>query len=132
MALMKRIRVLMAFSSMNRVLPLKAVLMREPDIEIVGDAIDAIDILLKVASTHAEVVAIDLPLSGKDPGLCSHILAEYPEVKILAVSEERDRIVIYETAMLRREAPNTSLENLVDLIRRTMNRVDTGWVRLPG
>jgi DNA-binding NarL/FixJ family response regulator len=115
---------LLGLSSMDRLFPLKAMLIREPDIEIVGVAIDALDILLKVASTHAEVVVIDLPASGKDSGLCSHILAEYPEVKIFAVSEEGDRIVNYETAMLRREASDTSLENLVDLIRMSTSYAD--------
>jgi DNA-binding NarL/FixJ family response regulator len=124
-------RVLLGFSSINKVLTLKEMLMREPDIEIVGEAIDALDILLKVAGTHAEVVVIDLPSSGKDSGLCSHILAEYPEVRVFAVSEEGDRIVNYEMAMLRKEASNTSLENLVDLIHRSVSCVDTGWVRLP-
>jgi DNA-binding NarL/FixJ family response regulator len=129
---MERIRVLLGFSSIEKILSLKAMLMQEPDIEIVGEAIDAVDILLKVASTRAEVVAIDLPSEGKDAGLSSHILAEYPEVKILAVSEEGDRIVKYETAILRREAPNASLENLVDFIRLSMTCVNNGWVRLPG
>jgi DNA-binding NarL/FixJ family response regulator len=129
---MARIRVLLGFSSIDKVLALKAMLMQEPDIEIVGEAIDAVDILLKVASTHAEVVAIDLPSAGKDAGLSSHILAEYPEVKILAVSEDGDRIIIYETAILRREAANTSLESLVHLIRQSMSCVNNGWVRLPG
>jgi DNA-binding NarL/FixJ family response regulator len=124
-------RVLLGLSSISKVLTYKAMLMREPDIKIVGEAIDPLDILLKVASTHAEVVVIDLPSSGKDSGLCSHILAEYPEVRIFAVSEEGDRIVYYEMAMLRREASNTSLANLVDLIHQSVNYVDNGWVRLP-
>ena len=118
---MERIRVLLGFSSMNRVLSFKAMLMWEPDIEIVGEAIDAVDILLKVPWTHAEVVAIDLPDGKRDAGLSSHILAEYPEVKIFAVSEEGDRLVMYETGIVRSKILGTTQENLVDLIRRSMN-----------
>jgi DNA-binding NarL/FixJ family response regulator len=129
---MEKIRVLLGFSRIEKILPLKALLMQEPDIEIVGEAIDAVDILLKIASTRAEVVAINLPSAGKDAGLSSHILAEYPEVKIFAVSEEGDRIVMYETGMMRREASDTSLESLGGLIRQSMSNVDNGWVRLPG
>ena len=127
---MERIRVLLGLSSINRNILFKAMLMKEPDLEIVGEATDAIDILLQVASTRAEVVVIDLPSAKNDAGLSSHILTEYPETKILAVSEGRDRMVIYETSVLRWEATNTSLESLGDLIRRLMPCVDNGWVRL--
>ena len=114
-------------SSVNKIMSLKTVFMQEPDIEIVGEASDTIDILLEVGNSHAEVVAIDVPLSGKDSGLCSHLLAEYPAVKVFAVSEEGDKILMYETAVLRREVSNTSLENLPDLIRRSMRSLYNGW-----
>jgi DNA-binding NarL/FixJ family response regulator len=123
---MSRIRVFIGFSSVNKIMSLKTVFMQEPDIEIVGEASDTIDILLEVGNSHAEVVAIDVPLSGKDSGLCSHLLAEYPAVKVFAVSEEGDRILMYETAVLRREIANTSLGNLPDLIRRSMRSLYNG------
>ncbi len=124
---MARIRVLLGFSVMDRALPLKLMLIQEPDMEIVGEAIDTVDILLKVGCTHAEVVVIDLPRYGKDSGLCSHLLAEYPEVKVFALSEEGDRIVMYETAMVRKQASETSVEKLVDLIRHSVRGEDNGW-----
>ena len=97
--------------------------------EIVGVATDTIDVLLKVGDTHANVVAIDLPWNGKDSGLCSHLLAEYPELKIVAVSEKGDTVVLYEIVMLRRQASDTSLEKLVDLIRGSVSSVDIAWDR---
>lgn len=124
---MSRIRVFLGCSSVYKIMSLKTVFRQEPDIEIVGEAIDTVDILLEVGNSHAEVVAIDVPLSGNDSGLCSHLLAEYPEVKVFAVSEEGDRILMYETAVLRREISNTSLGNLPDLIRRSMRSMYNGW-----
>jgi hypothetical protein len=104
--------------------------MLEPDIQVVGEAIDAVDILLKIGRTNADAVAIDLPPSGKDAGLSSHILAEYPDVRIFAVSKGGDRIFIYETAVFRRETSQTSLESLGKVIRSIIC-LDNGWVRLP-
>jgi DNA-binding NarL/FixJ family response regulator len=104
---------------------LKARLMQDPHIEIVGEATNNVEILLNVGCTRAEVAAIDLPLSGEESGLCSHLLAEYPDVKVFALSEGGDRVVIYETGVLRREVPNTSLENLTNLIRRSMRSMDS-------
>ena len=50
---------------MNRIPTLKAMLMREPDMELVGEAIDTLDVLLQVKNTNAEVVAIDLHTMNK-------------------------------------------------------------------
>jgi hypothetical protein len=47
-------------SCIDRFLPLKAILIQEPDMEIVGEAIDTVDILLMVGNTHAEIVVADL------------------------------------------------------------------------
>ena len=124
---MSRIRVLMGLSGMDKILPLEVMLMSEPDIEIVGEAIDIVDILLKVGSTRAEVVVIDLPRCGKDSGLCSHLLAEYPDVKIMAVSEDGNRIVMYETAMVRKQTSSASVEKLVDLIRQSVRGEVNSW-----
>lgn len=124
---MSRIRVFLGSSSVNKIIFLKTVLMQEPDIEIVGEATDTMDILLEVGNSRAEVVTINVPLSGKDSGLCSHLLAEYPELKVFAVSEEGDRILMYEAAVLRREISNTSMGNLPDLIRRSMKNLYNGW-----
>jgi DNA-binding NarL/FixJ family response regulator len=123
---MSKIKVFLGFSSVNKIMSLKTVFMQDSDIEIVGEANDAVDVLLNVSSTRAEVVVIDLPSSGKDSGLSSHLLAEYPELKVLAISEGGDKIVMYETAMLRREISNTSLGNLADLIRRSLRSLYNG------
>jgi DNA-binding NarL/FixJ family response regulator len=129
---MAKYRVLLGLSSISKNIALKSLLMHESDIEIVSQADNALDILLGITNHRAEVVVIDLPSSGKDSGLCSHILAEFPEVKILAVSEGGNRIVIYEMAMLRREESDTSLENLAHFIRKSVNYIDNGWVRIAG
>lgn len=124
------IRVLLGFSSIDMIHQVKTCLMLEPDIQVVGEANDAVDILLKIATTNPDVVAIDLPSSGKDAGLNSHILTEYPDVRILAISRKGDRIVIYETAVFRRETLHTSLESLGEVIR-SISCLENGWVRLP-
>ena len=125
--LMVKIRILLALSNVKGILSLKTMLMQQPDMEIVAEASDPIDVLLKVGTNQAEVVAIDLPTSDEDSGLCSHLLAEYPHVKIIAISEEGDRAMMYKTGMVRRQIPDTSLEYLVDLIRWSMINTDTGW-----
>ena len=96
----------------------------EPDLEIVGEVIHPIDVLLELGSTQAEVVVIDLPTSGEDPGLCSHLLAESPEVKVVAVSTGGETSIVYETGVTRRYIPDASPETVAQFIRSlTGNRI---------
>ena len=131
---MAKIRIFLALSRVKRLPALKNMLMRTPDMELVGEDGGSIDILLKAGATRAQVVAIDLPSTGEDSGLCSHLLAEYPQLKIVAVSEEGDRIIMYETRMTRKLTSDTSLEGLMDLIRWSVSNDDLEWddMRLSG
>ena len=121
------IRVLLAVWCMKETTFLKTMLLQEPDIEIVGEAVDNVDALLKVGSTRADIVAVDLPPCGKDPGLCSHLLAEYPDVKILALSEGGDKIQIYERAVVRNTVSSTSIKQLAKLIRSSVGVEEYHW-----
>ena len=99
-------------------------LAQEPDLEIVGEVNSPIDVLLELGSTQADVVVIDLPTSGKDPGLCSHLLTEYPEVKVVAVSSGGDTSIVYETGVIQRYLPDVSLEAVTGIIRSLIgNRI---------
>ena len=89
----------------------------DPSLEIVGEVIHPIDILLELGSTQAEVVVIDLPASEEDPGLCSHLLAEYPEVKVVAVSSGGETSIVYETGIIRRYLPDASSETVTQYLR---------------
>ena len=119
-----RVRILLACPDLKSTGSWEAMLTDEPDFEIVGEAIYPIDVLLELASTQAEVVVIDLPTSGEDPGLCSHLLAEYPEVKVVAVSSGGESSIVYETGVTRRYLSDASPETFTRFIRSLMeNRV---------
>lgn len=99
-------------------------LAEEPDLEIVGEVIHPIDVLLELGRTQAEVVVIDLPTSGEEPGLCSHLLSECPAVTVVAVSSGGETSMVYETGVIRRCIPEASPETVTRFIRSLMaNRI---------
>ena len=122
-----RVRILLACPDLRGIGFWKAMLGDDPDLEIVGEVIHPIDILLELGSTQAEVVVIDLPASEEDPGLCSHLLAEYPAVKVVAVSSGGETSIVYETGVIRRYLPDASPETLTRFIRSLMGTlIDNG------
>ncbi len=112
---MPRLRILLACPLMTEANLWKTVLSQDPDIEIIGEATDSVDALMKVGGTQAAIVVIDLPSSGKDPGLYSHLLEEYPQVKVIAVAQDGSRAIKYERGILRREIPETLMGRPKDL-----------------
>jgi DNA-binding NarL/FixJ family response regulator len=65
------------------------------DIEIVGTATEGIEILLTTGASRADVVVIVME-GDTVPGICTHLLAEYPHVKVLGVTGDIRRAVLYE------------------------------------
>jgi hypothetical protein len=53
------------------------------DMEIVGIAEDAVDLLLRVAELKVNVVVLAQLPGGGEPGVCSHLMLECPNVAIL-------------------------------------------------
>ena len=88
------------------------------DMEVVGEVTDPVRVLMKVRETGCNVVIVSLPESGEEPGICSHLLLEYPDLVVLAVSPVRDLAVAYRLSIDRTEIEGFSTESLVGVIRR--------------
>ena len=114
---MARVRVLFACPRMIRQRDWSDILSQDPDVEVVGEAEGSIDTLLKAGSTAATVVVVDLPPSGRDPGLSDHLLEEYPQIKVIAVSEDGSRALKYETGIVKANLGDTSLNSLNNMFR---------------
>ena len=114
---MPNLRILLACPLMTEADVWKTILSRDPDVELVAEATDAIDSLIKAGSTEATVVVIDLPPSGHEPGLYTHLLEEYPLLKVIAVSSDGSHAVKYEKGIIKSRIQNPSLQNLKNLFQ---------------
>src|SRR5262245_37680570 len=56
---------------------------QDSDLEIVGTAEHAMDVLLLVADLKADVVVLAQLPGGGEPGVCSHLMLECPNVSVL-------------------------------------------------
>jgi DNA-binding NarL/FixJ family response regulator len=56
--------------------------------EVVGQSSDSWDLLCSIDRLHPEVVFLGTSDASKEPGICSHLLEEYPELKIVVVSPD--------------------------------------------
>lgn len=90
---MKKIKILLA----NRPRMLREVVREmieaQPDMEVVREVLDPVDLLVAVGDTQADAVILDLE-DSEEPGLTSHLLAEYPDLTILGLAANAKRVFI--------------------------------------
>lgn len=67
----------------------------QPDIEIVGEVSDEADIPDTVDRTRPDFLVISQERVGARPGICDVVLHRHPELKIIAISTERNYSVHY-------------------------------------
>jgi len=63
---------------------IKALLKKHPDVDIVGQASDHVELLVAIRNTQADAVLLMID-TEKDEGMLSHLFAEYPDLIVLAI-----------------------------------------------
>ena len=78
--------------------------------EVVGQSSDSLDLLCSIERLHPEVVFLWTSEASKEPGICSHLLQEYPELKIVVVSP--DHYTISDVGARTRQFSNLSMDSI--------------------
>lgn len=115
---MDNVRILLANRPRMLRESLRSVLERRPDLEVATAAPDPIEMLAAVDRVEPDVVFVTLSGSGEDPGICSHLLAEYPQLLVIALSPVEQRAVVYRQVITREELRPLAEESLLRVIRR--------------
>jgi DNA-binding NarL/FixJ family response regulator len=56
--------------------------------KVVGEFSDSLDLLCSIGRLRPEVIFLWTADGLKEPGICSHLLQEYPHLKVVVVSPE--------------------------------------------
>jgi hypothetical protein len=94
----------------------------EPDMTLVGRVTGRVELLLAV-DNGIEVVVIGAPHRKPPPGICSHLLNEYPDLKVLVLSADTGELDVYWRGLRRKHLGSLSGAALVDRIRE-LRRLD--------
>lgn len=88
------------------------------DIEVVGEVFDLVELLLMVGRTQADVVVMAMQDSDEEPGICSHLLTEYPQLLVLVLSSERESAFLYRQITSKEYVSEVSKGGILKAIRR--------------
>jgi DNA-binding NarL/FixJ family response regulator len=117
---MKKIRVLLA-NSRPRIMRevMRQLIERQPNMEIVAEVLDLLALVRVAKETAADVVIIALE-DSEALGLGSRLLAECPEVTILALAAKGDTAFIEQAHLGRRDIADPSEANILSALRQAI------------
>jgi chemotaxis response regulator CheB len=72
-----------------------ATISEQPDIEIVGEVQDEAELVSAVEKTRPDFLIVALEKFNRLPQVCHSILQNYPQMKVIAVSSDRNSSMFY-------------------------------------
>lgn len=111
------IKVLLVDDPRSRLDSVKNLIQSQEDLEVVRAVLNPVEILLEVTKISADVVIIGLLDIKDEPGIISHLLAEYPNLLIIAVSMTDNLAHIYRQRISKDERFNISDDEILSAVR---------------
>jgi DNA-binding NarL/FixJ family response regulator len=114
---MKKIKVMLA--SRPKILSdvIRNIIELQQDMIIVGDVIDPIKLLYIMKDTVVDIVIVTPLKANGEPLICSHLLAEYPMLKIVTQSAKGEAAYLYQTGVLKKRLEDPSAQSILQVIR---------------
>jgi hypothetical protein len=115
-----KIRVLLANYPMMVPDAIRQLVAQQEDMELVGDCRGPMKILQETGTVNADVV-IFAQDGENEPGLCSHLLAVYPDVTIVGLGPKLlKKVCIWQLCSRRFDAVYTGDKNIVQTLRAVL------------
>jgi chemotaxis response regulator CheB len=85
-------------------------LLTSAGMEVVGESSDPLTLLCSIERLRPEVVFLWTSDAFREPGICSHLLGEYPQLKIVVVSP--DHYTISDVGVRARQFSDLSIDSI--------------------
>lgn len=89
----------------------------QPDMVLVGRAESNLELLL-AGGDAIDVVIVGAPQLKPLPDICTHVLSEYPFVKILVLTPSGETAMLYRLGLRQRKISRVSGANIIKNLRR--------------
>lgn len=117
-----KIRVLLANHPVMVPDAIRQLLARQDDMELVADCRGPMKILQETGRSKADAVILGQE-GTEEPGLCSQLLAVYPDLTILSVTSDMTTAFTQQLCSNRRKLVDTEIKNLAQALRGAVKAV---------
>jgi DNA-binding NarL/FixJ family response regulator len=95
-----------------------AMISDQPDIEIVGEVPEESEIEMVIERTHPDFLIVTLDKSDRVPAICQTTLRSHPEIRLIAISPDRDNLISYSASFqIRSDQIKASEANVLNALR---------------
>jgi DNA-binding NarL/FixJ family response regulator len=116
---MQKIKVLLASRPKMLSDVVRNMVTRQPDMEVVGEVLDPIELLLTAKARPVDVVIVTPLDSEGEPGICRHLLAEQPQLKIVTLTAKGEAAFLYQSGTPKKRINEPSEQSILDAIRES-------------
>ena len=113
---MKRPRVLFGTTSSPAYLKSMHDVATHLDIEIVGAGGGLVDLLLKVTDLNVDAIILPVEELDMEPGACSHLLLEFPNLIIVTVTLDTEGANLYRSSICKTTLNDGSCDTILKAI----------------
>jgi chemotaxis response regulator CheB len=90
----------------------------QPDIEIVGEIEDEMDIEKAIATTRPDFLIVALEKSNRLSAICDLVLQNHPQLKVIAIASDRNSTMFYWASLeIKSHRIETSEDGVLETIR---------------
>ena len=119
---MQTIKVLLASRPKMLSDVIKNLVERQPDMHVVAEVLDPIELLIAVKATPVDAVIVtplDLEVESR---LCRHLLEENSQLRIVTLSATGDAAILYESCSRKKRIDQPSGQSILDAIRKSISQ----------
>jgi DNA-binding NarL/FixJ family response regulator len=119
---MKKIKVLL--SSRPKLLSevIRFLIEHQPDMEIVGEVLDPLQLLHASRKAAVDVVIITPLKANGEPKICHLLLAEHPQLKIVTQSANGEAAYLYQAGVDKKRIEEPSGHSILGVIREALSK----------
>ncbi len=121
---MRTIRVLLASRPKMLSEVIADLIARQTDMEVVGEVLDPIELLLAARATSVDVVIVTPLEAEPEPRICRHLLLEHPHLRIVTMPAKGNTALLYRSDAPTQRIVEPSGEAIVAAIRQSMNQIN--------
>ena len=90
---------------------------------LIGEVVDPIRLIYATRDTEVDAIIVTPMNTNGIPRICSHLLAEHPNLKIIVLLAEGKTAFLYESASGKKYINEPSADTIVNTIRQSLEKI---------
>ena len=120
---MQKIKILLASRPKMLSDVMRNMVERQPDMEVVGEVLDPIELMLEVKAAKVDTVIVTPLESEREPRICRLLLEEHPHLIIVTLPAKGETAYLYRSGRARMRVDEPSEQSILGAVRESLKSI---------